>query len=562
MPSPRLVATKAIDTGVLLYTYQKDDRSAQGVWARPAGDVLIFADNTLDGSSFSYHGGATAGAPGGHPVQLVFWGSWWTNAGASARGAIEAATVAMLDSPYFDHLAQYGIARPLWRGSLIATEPGPPMSVADIKEIGRATVDLIDDLIDDDVFPDPDEGPRIIYIVVMPDGFVLRSGDALGAHRSGYDWDFIFDEPDEDRFWAGWIAPNADRQEMMWVMSHEIAEMLTDPESDGWHTENDTATNEVSDAGFSGGTAAAPGTQQTAFVNGCRVQSYWSNTHRATIIPMDHDYKARLRVRVHELRRQPLADGTFRLEADDQVGCPEFAACCLEDREYAWRVYGLDERARITLDTQRYAIPVSIWRINATPVSGSGTITLHLDVETFAGRTASTANRPVTLRFDARADRLDIFADNPGGNFDVVVTCSVRDGSITGNVATDIVCSPSIVVGFACAELQLENAYNRQKEACLRAMLDKYVVQYKPMGRIRPEEGINWDPRRLLQDIPAHLGPTGYAGLRWLADAGRAAGAVLPPERAARFQRKLANDATVLARNITVPARGRRHRPQ
>ena len=77
-----LVTTDFRVSDALLFTYQKDDRTAEGVWSRPNAPVLIFADNVLDGASVTYHGGPMAGAAGGHPLQLVFWGEWRLGAGA------------------------------------------------------------------------------------------------------------------------------------------------------------------------------------------------------------------------------------------------------------------------------------------------------------------------------------------------------------------------------------------------------------------------------------------------------------------------------------------------
>ena len=131
--------------------------------------------------------------------------------------------------------------------------------------------------------------------------------------------------------------------------------------------------------------------------------------------------------------------------------------------------------------------------------------------------------------------------------------CTVTDGSITGNVATNVIATPTVTIGFACAELLLEKAYTRQKSACLTAMLRRYIHNYKPLGRIRPEEGINWDPSELLRDRPAYFLPTHYQQLRWLTKVGRAAHAMLDPEEATRFTQALAVEAAVLARTLPAP---------
>ena len=61
---------------------------------------------------------------------------------------------AVISSPYFSELAQYGINPPYWRGAKVVTKkkPGPPGSF-NSNDDQQAVPDLIDDLIDDDVFP-------------------------------------------------------------------------------------------------------------------------------------------------------------------------------------------------------------------------------------------------------------------------------------------------------------------------------------------------------------------------------------------------------------------------
>jgi hypothetical protein len=94
-------------------------------------------------------------------------------------------------------------------------------------------------------------------------------------------------------------------------------------------------------------------------------------------------------------------------------------------------------------------------------------------------------------------------------------------------------------------------------------MVQRYVQNYKPLGRIRPEEGINWDPSELVRDRPAYFLPSHFQQLRWMMKAGRAAHALLGPEEAARFTRSLAGQAPVLARAFAASTRpaGRRRPP-
>ncbi|HEX8509800.1 MAG TPA: hypothetical protein VF635_09950, partial [Propionibacteriaceae bacterium] len=279
-------------------TKKLDDQTYEGGWWTAKDTTVVFSDHGLDGTAVTFHGGPVAGDPAGHPVQLIFWGGWWNQGdGAARRGLFEQRVKDLLRTPYFSELDQYGVHTPVWRGSVIVTEPGPPSTVSN-RAAMSATLDLIDDLIDDDVFPDPDDGPRFAFLVLMPPGFVIDDADpANGAHYYDYDQDGPFDT---DNYWAGWIryfdpANGEDPEDTMRTLSHELVELLTDPEADGWHTERDGGNNEVSDAGRSAGVG-----YQTALVGGARVQSYWSQARNRTVIPLEHGYRAQLTAVTHE----------------------------------------------------------------------------------------------------------------------------------------------------------------------------------------------------------------------------------------------------------------------
>jgi hypothetical protein len=550
----RILATKSFLGGLTkfpVFTIQKTDHTAEGLWSKPEVPLLIFRNHTLAGTTLSFHGGALAGAPGGHALQLVFWGDWWNGPdGSQRRSLLEERTKALVQSVYFSELAQYGVAHaPVWRGSTTVTRPAPPASVSNYNDITYKVLDLIGALIDDDVFPDPDDGARILFLVAMPDGFTIADRSALGAHWKDYDNDFPW--LDADHYWAGWAnplpidpTPSATDQSAMSVLSHETVEMMTDPEGTGWHTESTAAANEISDAGFS------PTAAQTAFVNGVHVQAYWSNRHGATVIPIDRDYAARLRADVSEKSRRVLGSGTFRPDAADNAACsPTLPECCFEDRDYAWRLYGVDEVATVKVQTARYRTPVIDWTIGGQAVTGEGDLVLSLDVEAYAGRSSSVTNRPVTLHYVATAASLDVSSPGANGNFEVTVGCSVRDGSITGDLKVDVIATPQISVGIIGTEVLLEDAYIKQKSACLTAMVKRYYHQYKPTGKIRREDGINFDPVDLLRDAPAYVRPSQYDRLRRIGKAARAAQVLLEPGMARGVVKTLVSEARALSRH-------------
>src|SRR3954453_16979181 len=83
MTSLYAVALKHMATD--LFTHKLDDYTFGGQWSVVKDAIVIFADHNRDGNTFSFHGGPIAGAAGGHPVQLIFWGSWWTTPDGSKR---------------------------------------------------------------------------------------------------------------------------------------------------------------------------------------------------------------------------------------------------------------------------------------------------------------------------------------------------------------------------------------------------------------------------------------------------------------------------------------------
>ncbi|MGZ6638083.1 MAG: hypothetical protein ACXVH3_31305 [Solirubrobacteraceae bacterium] len=318
----------------------------------------------------TFHGGAIGT---GLPVQLLFWGSWWLSPdGADRRAMIEARTQAMLASDYFSELFQYGINRPRWRGATIVTKPSPPMSFNSTDD-EQAVPDLIDDLIDDDVFPDPDD-ERIAYIVLMPAGFT-ETISANGAHTYDYNYEFPFDK---DWYWVGWVrsfgdTPGEDPEDAIRTMSHELVELFTDPETDAWYA-SAASNGEIGDAAVS-----SPGSiKQTAWVNDAHVQAYWSNRHAATIIPIDRDYQARIRGAIIAEDVKVLEEGQFRPDPEDTRLCDLIPACCLRDRDFSYEIDGHDEVVRLHVETQRYRQPAFAWTVEGVPIQGTGTVSLNV----------------------------------------------------------------------------------------------------------------------------------------------------------------------------------------
>ena len=223
MPPVHRAFASLVQSNPAMLTLLRDERAIESSWSHPDVPLLVFADNVLPQSSVAFHGGPIGT---GLPVQLVFWGAWWNSPDGVARQTLIAQrTQAMIASDYFSELAQYGIARPTYRGAIVVTRPGAP-GAFNSDDDQTAVPDLIDALIDDDVFPDPDDG-RIAFVVCMPEGFTQSIG-ANGAHSYGTDYDFPFDT---DNFWVAWVRFFAagEAEDTMRTTSHELVELFTDP---------------------------------------------------------------------------------------------------------------------------------------------------------------------------------------------------------------------------------------------------------------------------------------------------------------------------------------------
>jgi hypothetical protein len=540
---PTSIASRLVNTTVRLdfqsATVIHEERSFQGVWSKPNVPLLIFADHKLPGSSVTPHGGVVGS---GLPVQLIFWGSFWNSGdgGQQAQTIIDR-TRAVIDSEYFSELEQYGIARPTWRGAIIATEPGPPGAFNnkdDTKKVRR----MVEDLIDDDVFPDPDDG-RIAFVVLMPQGFTETIG-ADGGHNYEHTYDFPFDD---DRFWVAWVryydpAKGEDQEETIRVVTHELVEMFTDPELDAWYTQT-PQTGEISDAGVS-----ADGQIQRALVNGARVASYWSNRHSATVIPIDRDYAAQLKGVTSEEGRKVIDSGTFRPEPSDSAACEKVPECCMKDREYSWTLHGFDEVARIRLEKTRYRQPKVAWQIEGMPVEGSGNVSFTLLTEVFSGRKPEARRQLVKVAYKATDDLLEIHVAGSECNFDLNVSCSVTDASFKGNLKTNVIATPSVVVGFVGVQLALDPEYTRQRTACFAAMVAQYNKEFKRLSDVpRPGDPINED---MIARLPSYARLERYRQSREALMLARMANVLLPARDAHDYAMSLVDVIPVATRAV------------
>jgi hypothetical protein len=537
------VILKVTDTTSVV-TALFSEQTFQGSWSHPNVAVLVFADSQLPGFSVQHHGGPVGS---GLPVELLFWGDWWNSVeGANRRALIMDRTQALLASDYFSELKQYGVDRPYWRGALTVTSPGPP-GAFNSNDDQQAVPDLIDDLIDDDVFPDPDD-EKIAFVVFMPKGFTQSIG-ANGAHTKDYNYTFPWDK---DWYWVAWVRSfgaetGEDPEDALRTMSHELVEMLTDPESDAWYA-SDPQTGEIGDAAVS-----SPGNvKQTAWVNGVHVQAYWSNQYGATVIPIDRDYQARILGAI-KLTNRHVVQGTFRPDPEDSRLCELLPQCCVANRDYTFTIVKRDERVRLSVETQRYRQPQLAWSVDGVPVTGNGTLSLNVFAGTIVGHKSEYVSKSVNLQCTLSKSELTLQTIGTESNFDVTVTCAITDGSITGNVRTNVIAKPSVTVGFLGAELTIDPEYLRQKAECAKAASKMFRGIAQTTPKVKLGDPVEFEPG-ILGEVPAYARLDQYARAKEAVELAYSAYAVIPKEIAHALTTSLISDVPALQAAVAIQA--------
>ena len=214
-------------------------------------------------------GGTRLGdVPWGMPLYTIYWGSYWASAeGQTLQSQIQNSLNSMLYySPYLDGLRQYGVpyhAGVPGSGTVEVnnySDPSEGFSDDDLKGV-------INNAIDNQGLPDSDtfsnEG---LYVVFTPPPIDFHRLDAASFHGVYTDYSFPFDF--NTRHFA-WIGDFGNLNSITEEVSHEVVEAMTNPDGDGIQVlprddQNwiEVADNEAED--------------YTAFINGYRVQSYWS----------------------------------------------------------------------------------------------------------------------------------------------------------------------------------------------------------------------------------------------------------------------------------------------
>lgn len=201
-------------------------------------------------------------------LYLIYWGSAWTASPPPnpTPAQITDACRTMLASAYLAGLAEYrGIGRGFLRGSTTITSSNPPSGFSDSDVSNFIAAQLTAGTI-----PAPDIDNQTLYCVVMPQGVSASNTSFVGEHtyftRSG------------QRIHFAWITNSGSLNGLTRIISHEIAEAVTDPEGSAFLGVAGTCSQ-------GGWCEIADVCSSTSTLDGVTVQSFWSNQAGQCLVP-------------------------------------------------------------------------------------------------------------------------------------------------------------------------------------------------------------------------------------------------------------------------------------
>jgi hypothetical protein len=347
----------------------------------------------------------TSGPPTGRQVvgsatlQLLFWGGFWEKAAVPSTGDVTNAVARILASPYLSQLDQYGFTGlTLGPSTLVyADVPSPTFTDDDVNN-------MVWDLIDQNTFPEPeDPGGRNVYMIFAPAGTQNSNAGYRGAHGAAKDNDkFEFDVN-----YSAWVGSvnHGSIDFITQVFSHELVEILTDPEPNSGFQMNRS---------LNGGTEIGDACNKTgARAEGILLQAYWSERHKACIVP-------RRRRTVSIVRSDPKNDLVFdHVTEHKQVTVTPGPLC--PEGTYCYKRHALWESITFTAIPYRFNNAPSVsWTLAGKPIppNATGNVVFTTETRTPEPTSWSKATAPVTVNYQTTATSLTITNNPSDANYD------------------------------------------------------------------------------------------------------------------------------------------------
>jgi hypothetical protein len=325
------------------------------------------------------------------------------------------------------------------------------------------TSNLIQGLIDTDVFPEPDEsGGRNGYFVMMPQGSTDTSPSGpCGAHGQQVDTGFLGLDP--DHAWVAYV--NFGTLDVMTsCFSHELAELLTDPEQSAWFVNGvPGSSSEIGDLCDI----------RENWVHGVKVRSYWSNRDQMCVIPTDAYYSVCINGTIDEIDRTKSDEGKASAKSPEGGLSVLIPTCNFEGAEFNYTSYKHVETASLAASATDYHAPVFTWSVAGQALAaGNGTISIKADVTyPSPGGFTRTSTDIVILKYSSNGASLALTNDQVPGNFDVLVSVSVDEDPTQGAQAINGARTSGVVVSFVGLTID-ESDYQAAVKRCQDAALE------------------------------------------------------------------------------------------
>ena len=229
-----------------------------GERAMSSGGGDILTPPSVAGPVTISNGGGSVAA--GSPVQLIFWGDAWSDPTTTPSAAQLTDDVqSMLLGPWRAGLRQYGLLDPIQLGGSLTVSTWQPPATFQKGDVDALVLTLIEG-------GTYISGELNLYVVMMPPNTNFGPGGLNGEH-----WVFPLGP-----VWLAFVLFGS-RAFMTTTFSHELAEMLTDPDGSVWQVNprNSTTWNEIGDICQN----------STGTLSGVTVQAYWSQQDNACLIP-------------------------------------------------------------------------------------------------------------------------------------------------------------------------------------------------------------------------------------------------------------------------------------
>jgi hypothetical protein len=388
-------------------------------------------------------------------VAPIFYGTPWLT---SSPGYLDVndAIRALLRSPYLSELDQYGFAH---------LELLPPVLVNQAVAASHGSheaADIVGTLINNGAVEKATPGSdSIIYTLFYPNGTSVSGLDACGWHYTGSGaWIAVIEFPD------GGKTTTVTIDNITRIFSHELVETLTDPDAaspkEGW------VMNRAINKGREIGDAC---NNTDDFTAGVFVNAYWSERHKACIIPQPRRVAA-VSSTVDIISEIEVSNGTVTFQ-----GNPLDIRTCLNGT-YSYTNSFVSQRAIFSASSSNFGTPMYTWRLMDAKggpidlVDGfSGTVLLSLDTWSDGPDTSTHQTADVPIGVSVVGDELTMTADKPGMdyvNFSVLVQVTATEGVFSATALGRQL--------FACQKFEWDDNYKTALGAC-KSRLNKLVLE-------------------------------------------------------------------------------------